>query len=431
MPLSIQGETAVPGDKSLSHRSLMFAAAAKGESRIRGILTGADCRSTAEVLRALGCDIPELDAGTELRIQSGGLAAWHAPAQPLDCGNSGTTVRLLMGLLAGRPFCATLTGDASLSNRPMRRITEPLLQMGADFDDYAHSDRLPITICGGPLRGIEYRSPKASAQIKSAVLLAGLSAGVPVAVLEPEKSRDHTEILLDHLGLTVGGEAREDGWFVTLDPNHDLQPIDIDVPGDPSSAAFLAALASLADSGEIRIEGVGLNPTRTGFFDALERMGGKLRYENRRATVGEPVGDLVVEAARLRGIQVGGAEIPAMIDELPLIACLGARAEGETVITGAEELRAKESDRISVVVRNLREIGVEAEERADGMVIRGSDAPLRGKIRVHHDHRIAMAFGVLSRLPNCDIEIDVPDVVDVSFPGYWHTLDGLIEGATA
>lgn len=425
--VKVEGVIRVPGDKSLSHRALMFGAVATGENRLRGLLPGADCRSTAAILRAMGNPIPELPAdGGEIRWISPGIEAWREPADLLDCGNSGTTARLIMGLLASRPFAATLSGDESLRSRPMRRITDPLSRMGASFRELDEPDRLPIEVRGGPLSGIEYRSPKASAQIKSAVLLAGFSAGVPVSVLEPERSRDHSERMLASLGCRIDEQAVDDGWKVALEPPEGPVPaLDMDVPGDPSSAAFPLALGLLADSGSLLIRDVGLNPTRTGFIDAVQRMGGKVELQNQRSSGGEPVGDIVVYPSTLRAIDVSGPEIPAMIDEIPMLACLAARADGETRIVEAEELRAKESDRITAIVSNLQAIGVDARELDDGLVVHGSDHPLRGRVRALHDHRIAMAFGILGTLPGNDISIDTPEVVDVSFPGYWDLLDQL------
>jgi 3-phosphoshikimate 1-carboxyvinyltransferase len=433
MSLSIDGDLTVPGDKSLTHRALMFAAAAHGESRLSGLLPGEDCRSTAAVLRSLGVPVPAIpEGGRELRIRSRGLGAWKAPDGELDCGNSGTTARLMMGLLSGRPFCSTLTGDPSLRSRPMRRVTDPLSEMGATVRELDRPDRLPLEICGGELRSIEHRSPRGSAQIKSAVLLAGISGGVEVSVWEPIRSRDHTERMLQALGVELHHHPREGGWFVRCcPPAADLPPLDMDVPGDPSSAAFLVALAALSTSGELRVRGVGINPTRTGFFDAVRRMGGTIRVEGERLTGGEPIGDLVVSGAPLRGITVAHGEVPAMIDELPVLACLAARAEGETRITGADELRAKESDRIVAMVENLRAIGVHAEELPDGLVVRGSDRPLRGQIRAHHDHRIAMAFGVLGAIPGNRITVDDPGVVAISYPGFWDTLREIGGGVAA
>lgn len=427
MKLHVSGDVTVPGDKSITHRALMFAAAAEGESRLRGLLPGADCQSTASVLRSLGCDVPVLPAdGAEIRVAGRGIAAWTAPVEALDCGNSGTTSRLMMGLLASRPFSATLTGDESLRGRPMRRITDPLAAMGARFREHGAPDRLPIEVIGGSLAGIDYRSPKASAQIKSAVLLGGLGAGVPVSVTEPGLSRDHTERMLTALGERVETSESGDAVTIRLTPSgRALPPLDMAVPGDPSSAAFLVALALLADEGELRIRNVCVNATRTGFFRLVERMGATIRFADERLAGGEPVADLLVSPAPLRGISVGGAEVPAAIDEIPMLAVLAARARGETRITGAGELRVKETDRIAALAQNLRAIGAEAEELEDGIVVRGSDRPLRGGIRAFHDHRIAMAFGVLGMRPENDIQVDDRAVVDVSFPGFWEMLDSL------
>ncbi|HEU4884306.1 MAG TPA: 3-phosphoshikimate 1-carboxyvinyltransferase [Longimicrobium sp.] len=428
--LHVTGDVLVPGDKSLTHRALMFSAAARGESRLRGLLPGADCRSTASVLRALGCDVPDLPAdGSEVRVHGRGIEAWRAPAGWLDCGNSGTTARLMMGLLASRPFASTLTGDDSLRGRPMRRITEPLARMGARFREAGAPGCLPIEVVGGPLRSIDYASPKASAQIKSAVLLAGLGAGVAVSVTEPMLSRDHTERILRALGETVETEDVDGGVRIHLRPSgRPLPPLELEVPGDPSSAAFLIALALLADDGELRIRNVCINPTRTGFFRLVERMGARIAMENARTAGGEPVADLVVGPTPLRAIDVGGDEVPDAIDEIPMLAVLAARAQGETRIIGAGELRVKETDRIAAVAGNLRAIGVEAEELEDGIVVRGTEGPLAGRVQAFHDHRIAMAFGVLGAQPGNAIEVDHPEVVDVSFPGFWDLLRRLSTG---
>ncbi len=427
MKLQIHGETRVPGDKSITHRALMFAALGQGESRLGGLLAGEDCRSTAAVLRALGCDVPDLPSdGAQIRVAGRGIAGLRAPAEVLDCGNSGTTARLMMGILASRPFAATLTGDDSLRARPMRRVTDPLREMGARFRETGEPNRLPVEVAGGPLRALDYASPAASAQVKSAVLLAGLTGGVAVSVTEPVQSRDHTERMLAAAGAEVAVGAVEGGWRVAL-PAHGraLAPLDLRVPGDPSSAAFLIALALLAGEGELVIRDVCVNPTRTGFFTIAERMGGRIELVNQRMEGGEPVADLVVRPAWLRGTEVGAAEVPAAVDEIPILAVLAARASGETRITGAGELRVKETDRLAAIAENLRALGADAEELEEGLVIRGSDRPLRGRVRAFGDHRIAMAFGVLGALPGNEVEIDDPEVVAVSFPGFFERLNTL------
>jgi len=430
MTFRISDSVTVPGDKSITHRALMLAACAQGDSRLSRLLPGQDCRSTAAVLRALGCDVPEPPAdGGEIIVRGRGMDAWRAAAAPLDCGNSGTTARLMMGLLASRPFGSTLTGDASLRGRPMRRITEPLERMGARFRDLESPGRLPVEVTGGALTPLDYTSPKASAQIKSAVLLAGLGAEVPVSVTEPILSRDHTERMLASLGAPARFEHVEGGVRAVLGAwAGPLPPLELRVPGDPSSAAFLAALALLADTGELRITGVCANPTRTGFFTIARKMMGLVAWERGRSEGGEPVSDVVVRPSKLRAVTIGGEDIPAAIDEIPVLAVLAARAEGETRITGAGELRVKESDRIAAIVTALRAVGAQAEELEDGLVVVGSDHPLRGRVATHGDHRIAMAFGVLGALPGNEIEVDDPECAAVSYPRFWEVLRGLTGG---
>ena len=411
--MKVGGTIRVPGDKSISHRALIFAALADGESRICDILPSADVHSTAGVLAALGVPVPPLSA--DFTVVGRGPHAFTAPSANLDCGNSGTTARLVAGIAAALPFTSRFVGDASLSRRPMRRIAKPLREMGATVD-VAPNDGLPMTITGGPLHAIAWRSETASAQVKSAILLAGVAAGVEVTVHEPARSRDHTERLLTALGAAVAVT----GATVSLTPPGRLAPLRLRVPGDPSSAAFLTALAVLANHGALTLPDVCLNPTRTGFYAALERMGANVTLDQRESQGGEPVGAIVARASSLAGIDLGRDDVPSMIDELPLVACLAARAAGTTTIRGAEELRVKESDRIATVVANLRAIGVNADELPDGMCIEGSDRPLRGSINTHGDHRIAMAFGVLRALPNSDIAIDDIACVSVSYPEFWN-----------
>lgn len=413
----------VPGDKSISHRALMLAALARGRSRIRDILASADVQSTASVLRALGVDVPSLtgSGATDFVVEGRGFQGLRAANGTLDCGNSGTTARLMAGIAAGHPFASRFTGDASLSRRPMGRVARPLRAMGAQVTT-ADTERLPMTVVGGALRPLEWESDRASAQVKSAILLAGTVARVPVTVREPQRSRDHTERMLRASGASVVVS----GLSVTLQPPASLSPLDLAVPGDPSSAAFFAALAALASGGSLAMPGVGLNPTRTGFFATLRRMGAAVRFEDEREEGGEPVGTVIATgSASLHGVEVGGEEVPSMIDELPMLACLATRASGETVIRGAEELRVKESDRIAAVVENLRAIGADADELPDGMRVRGSDAPLRGAVRSHGDHRLAMAFGILGAVPGNHIDVDDRECAIVSFPRFWETLAGV------
>lgn len=415
--LRVTGTIRVPGDKSISHRALLLAALAEGESRVRDILPSADVHSTAGALRAMGVDIPELSADFVVR----GHGRLRPPIESLDCGNSGTTTRLLAGVVAGSGFTARFTGDASLSRRPMRRVQRPLEAMGARFTfEREEGDGLPMTVHGAALHGIDWVSDTASAQVKSAILLAGLAAGVEVSVAEPARSRDHTERMLAARGVRV----EVDVLGVRLHQPATLLPLDTTVPGDPSSAAFFAALAALANGGELRLTNVCVNSTRAGFLEVLRWMGAELEEVERRDEGGEPVATIRVAASgdRLHGVAVGGDIIPTLIDELPLLACLATRAAGETVIRDAAELRVKESDRITAVVENLRAIGAEAEELPDGMRITGTRALLHGRVRTHGDHRLAMAFGILGALPGNTIEIDDPDCVAVSYPGFWSDL---------
>jgi 3-phosphoshikimate 1-carboxyvinyltransferase len=408
---------AVPGDKSISHRALILAALGSGRSRIRGLLRSADIASTAGVLRALGVGVPALDA-PELLIEGVGLRGLRSPATPLDCGNSGTTARLLAGVIAGAGATARFTGDASLSARPMRRVAAPLEAMGARVELPAHGG-LPMTVHGAALHGITWRPEVASAQVKGAILLAGLVADVPVEVDEPAPTRDHTERMLRARGVDV----REDGTVVTLHPKARLDALDVTVPGDPSSAAFIAGLAAIGGTrGEIALEGVGVNPGRIGAFRVLQRMGARLDLAERRDEGGEPVATVVASSGPLRATTIAPEEVPSLIDELPLLACVAACAAGETRVTGAGELRVKESDRIRTVVGNLRAVGADADELPDGFVVRGISSPLRGSVATVGDHRIAMAFGILGARAGNAITVDDPSCADVSYPSFWHDL---------
>jgi 3-phosphoshikimate 1-carboxyvinyltransferase len=343
-----------------------------------------------------------------------------APDATLHCGNSGTTVRLLLGLLAAHRFSTRLTGDGSLRRRPMRRVTGPLVAMGATVTE-ATTDGLPLTITGHTLRGIEWQMPVPSAQIKSAILLAGMAGEVPVTLLEPAPSRDHTELMLRHFGF----EVRSAPGRVEFAPTGRLEPFEMQVPGDPSSAAFLLAATLLADSGEVRLSGVGCNASRLGFLGVLRRMGGAVAVEDLEVPFGEPIGTLVTSAASLRAVAVTPEEVPAMIDEIPILACLAARAAGISTFRGLAELRVKESDRLALLAENLRAVGVTAEAQGDDLRVEGTDAPLRGRVRTAGDHRIAMAFTVLGQGRGSRITIDDPECAAVSFPGFREALDGL------
>jgi len=405
----------VPGDKSISHRSLILASLADGESRIRGILDADDIRSTASVLRSLGAKIPPLS--DDMRVVGVGLRGLTSPRQPVNCGNSGTTARLMAGVVAAHPFSATFEGDASLSRRPMTRVAEPLTYMGAQFD-FERGDGLPMTVHGVDLRSIDWDTGASSAQVKSAILLAGLVSGVEVRVTEKARSRDHTERMLRAMGVDV----ENDGSQVCLRPARRLAPLDIQVPADPSSAAFFVALASLASEGELTLTKVGLNPTRTGFLEAMKRMGAVIEESAAARKGEESTATLRVRPTALHGIRITEQEVPALIDELPLIACVAAGAGVDLEITGAAELRVKESDRINAVVQNLRAVGARAEELPDGLRISGPRRELSGTVDPRGDHRIAMAFGVLSAASGNRINILNPECVAVSYPGFWEDL---------
>ena len=413
--MKVSGSLRVPGDKSISHRALILGALGVGESRVTGILQSADVKSTAGVLRTLGADVPALSS--DMVVRGRGAKHLRQPERELDCGNSGTTTRLMAGVVAALPITATFCGDASLSRRPMRRIARPLEAMGARVELPPHSG-LPMTIHGGSLHDIDWESEVASAQVKSAILLAALVSGARARVAEPARSRDHTERML----AARGAQVHVDGTVVRIDAGSRIGALDVDVPGDPSSAAFFAGLAAVADSGTLRLDHVCVNETRTGFLEQLRRMGARVTEESRRLEGGEWVSDLVVSPGDLKGVVVGAADVPSMVDELPMLACLASRAQGETIITGAGELRVKESDRIAAVVANLRAIGADADELPDGMHIRGSSRPLRGRVTTHGDHRLAMAFGVLGAASGNAIDVDDRDCVAVSYPEFWRDL---------
>jgi 3-phosphoshikimate 1-carboxyvinyltransferase len=414
--MKVAGTVRAPGDKSITHRALLLAALGRGVSHVGGALTSLDARSSARVLRQLGAEISPLREGDVLAIK--GHGRFRAPDRTLDCGNSGTTTRLLLGLLAGHRFRATLTGDASLRRRPMRRVTVPLTEMGARFEERG-GDGLPLTVRGGKLRPIRYAMPVSSAQVKSSLMLAGMVGQVPVDLLEPNgRSRDHTERMLRALGFAVG---ERDGW-IEFRPGGRVEPFDIQVPGDPSSAAFLVGASVLAEGGELRIAGVGVNPTRTGFLRVLQRMGAQVALDTSDTSFGEPVADLIARPAALRRTEVTAGEIPGLIDEIPLLAVLASRAAGETVFRDVGELRVKESDRLGLIAGNIRAVGGKAAVRGDDLHVEGVESPPRGRVRTAADHRIAMAFAVLGTLPGARIAIDDMACAAVSFPRFPETL---------
>lgn len=410
----VSGVVRPPGDKSISHRVLMLAALAKGKSELSGLLTGDDVKSTARVLRQTGADVSSIREGVAVRVSHARRATHDVR---LYCGNSGTTARLMLGILAGQKLAATLTGDPSLRRRPMRRVTEPLKQMGARIQE--SGDGLPLTIHGGKLRGLTYTSPVASAQVKSAILFAGLTGRVPVTIREPYRSRDHTERLFAHLGL---GIHDHDGVIGYQPSAAGLPSFKIAVPGDPSSAAFMVGAAVLAGGGELTIENVGVNPTRTGFIAVLERMGAHVERVNLRDEGGEPVADLLVRPAQLRGTEVSAAEIPTLVDEVPVLAVLASRARGSTVFREVGELRVKESNRLELIAANLRAVGMNAEVQGNDLHVEGTDTPPRGRIETAKDHRLAMAFAVLGTVPRADVKLSERKSVAISYPDFFRDL---------
>ncbi len=426
-------ELRVPGDKSIAHRVLILSGLANGTSRLEGLPHSTDVASTVGSLRRLGVPIAG-DPPAPVVVQ--GPTRWIDPGGQLDCGNSGTTARLLTGLISGLGRGAELTGDASLRARPMDRVVYPLQAMGARIRYLADQDRLPIRIlprASGNLRSLRYRPRVSSAQVKSALLLAAVCSRVEVEINHVHGSRDHTERLLSEMGAPVGYCSDEDGQrahFAPDDWDGLLRPLELTVPGDVSSASFLVA-AALLGGREVRVSGVGLNPTRTGFLDVLHEMGCPVRALPTGHVAGEPVGDLVVRPASPRPFRFGGAMIPRLIDEIPMLAVLAATADGQSEFRGAGELRHKESDRLALLATNLRSIGVDCDELEDGLRIRGGEVPPAGLVRTAGDHRMAMAFGVLARLPGAALEIDDPECVNVSYPSFWRDLDRVLSPQSA
>lgn len=415
----LKGEITIPGDKSISHRSVMFGAIAKGTTEITNFLQGADCLSTISCFQKMGVHIENL--GERVVVYGNGLYGLKPPGETLDCGNSGTTTRLISGILSAQDFSVTLTGDSSIQKRPMKRIIDPLTQMGASITSIQGNGCAPLMICGKKLHGIHYTSPVASAQVKSAILLAGLYAEGETAVTEPFVSRNHTELMLGHFGA----EVKTKGTTASIFPARELYGCKVSVPGDISSAAFFLAAALIVPHSEILIKQVGINPTRSGIIKVCQDMGGKISLLNRHTQSGEPTADILVQHSRLHGTQIGGAVIPTLIDELPMLAAMACFAEGETVIRDAAELKVKESNRIEVMVRNLTAMGADVTETEDGMIIRGGK-PLHGTvIDSHMDHRIAMTFAVAGLRAEGETEILGAECVNISYPNFYQDLCSL------
>jgi 3-phosphoshikimate 1-carboxyvinyltransferase len=409
---SLIGCLRVPGDKSISHRSVIVGSLAEGTSRVSGLLEGEDVLATIAAFRALGVEISDPQDG-RLRIEGIGLRGLHEPRAPLDLGNSGTAMRLLAGALAAQPFDTILTGDASLRQRPMRRVAEPLNAMGAAITT-ADNGRPPLMIQGGrALHGIDYKMPVASAQVKSAILLAAMYASGTTVVNEPVPTRDHTERMLRAFGYEIETQGRR----VRLHGGGRLHACDITVPGDLSSAAFFLVGATIAKNADVLIEGVGVNPTRTGVLELLERMGARLELIPRGKAGGEPIADIRACSSALQGIVMGPDDVSRAIDEFPALFIAAACARGETVLRGAEELRVKESDRIAVMARGLSQLGIDAKERPDGIIIRGGVLS-GGNVQSFGDHRVAMAFAIAGLVAPEPIRVHDCKNVDTSFPGF-------------
>ena len=411
----LNGELTIPSDKSISHRSVMFGSLSLGTTTISNFLMGDDCLSTISCFRKLGIDI-EID-GTTVKVHGKGLHGLTPPSETLDCGNSGTTVRLISGILSGQNFTSTLTGDSSIQKRPMKRVITPLTQMGANIT--AKEDNFcPMTITPNALKGIFYNSPVASAQVKSSILLAGLYASSETTVDEPHISRDHTERML----AAFGADLKRDGTKVTISPCKELYATDITVPGDISSAAFFMVAGLITPNTTLTIKNVGINPTRRGILDVLLEMGGDISCYNEQTIGGEPVCDMCVKTSKLHGVTIGGATIPTLIDEIPALAVAAAFAEGRTTINDAKELRVKESDRIDAMYNELSKMGVHIIPKEDGMIIDGGYTLNGAELETYHDHRIAMSLAIAALNASSSSVLKNEECVSISFPNFFELI---------
>lgn len=416
---SLKGEITVPGDKSISHRGIMFGSIAKGTTEITGFLNSADCNSTMNCFQNMGINI-EKKADIVL-VHGKGLRGLSAPANPLDAGNSGTTVRLMSGILSGQNFSSVITGDASIQKRPMKRIMEPLSQMGANIHSVHDNNCAPLSITGSTLHGINYVSPTASAQVKSSILLAGLYADGKTTVTEPEISRNHSEIMLQAFGASLSAEGKS----VTISPAEDLFGQQVVVPGDISSAAYFIAAGLITPNSEILIKNVGINPTRDGILRVAKDMGGNITLLNEKTICGEKIADILVKSSDLKGIKISGSIIPTLIDELPVIAIMAACAQGTTTVKDAAELKVKECNRIDAVTLNLNAMGGDITATDDGFIINGGKTLNGRSIETYHDHRIAMSFAVASLVADGTTTILNPECVTISYPEFYEDLNSL------
>ena len=416
----LKGSFELIGDKSISHRAVMFSSISKGHNKISNFLMGEDCLSTISCFRKMGVDI-QID-GKDVYVKGNGLYGLKRPKEILDVGNSGTTIRLMMGILAGNKFDATLIGDNSIAKRPMKRVTDPLRLMGCNIEGKDDANYTPIKIYGGDLKAIDYHMPVASAQVKSALILASLYANDTSFIYEKVKSRNHTEIMLKSFGADINVENLK----ISVNPVNELFSQDIYVPGDISSAAFIIVSALITKGSEVIIKNVGLNETRTGIIDVVKNMNGNIEIINERLVGGELVGDLLVRYTKdLCATTIDKDIIPRLIDEIPVIAVLATQAEGTTIIKDAQELKVKESNRIKSMVENLKILGADVEELEDGMIIKGKSKLNGGKIKTFKDHRIAMAFSTLNLIYDEKIKLDDEDCINVSFPGYFDLIKSL------
>ncbi|MGG0655595.1 3-phosphoshikimate 1-carboxyvinyltransferase [Rummeliibacillus pycnus] len=418
---TLHGNITVPGDKSISHRSIMFGSIAEGRTTVSGFLLGDDCLSTIDCFRKLGVEI-ELD-GTNVEINSNGMGNWKEPIDVLYTGNSGTTTRLMLGLLAGSKIHSILNGDASIGKRPMKRVITPLREMGAQITGRMDGQYTPLAIKGSPLSAIEYTMPVASAQVKSAILLAGLQAEGNTIIHEKDVSRDHTERMLRQFGAEV---IVEDGT-VSYKGGQTLQATHVDVPGDISSAAFFLVAGAMAEDSEITLHNVGLNPTRTGIIDVLTAMGANMEIIVDNEEAAEPTGTIMIRTSDLEGVQINGDLIPRLIDEIPIIALLATKANGTTVIRDAAELKVKETDRITAVVDELKKLGANIEATDDGMIIHGGSELQGASLKTYGDHRIGMMGAIASLVSNGAVELDDPDCIAVSYPTFFEDIQKIIK----
>ncbi|MFK3958731.1 3-phosphoshikimate 1-carboxyvinyltransferase [Guptibacillus hwajinpoensis] len=420
---SLKGTVTIPGDKSISHRAIMFGSIAKGTTRITNFLPGADCLSTISCFKQMGVQIEQ--DGASVVVEGKGIDGLREPSELLDVGNSGTTFRLMMGLLAGRPFHSVLAGDESIAKRPMNRVTVPLSQMGAAIDGRENGTFAPIAIRGGNLSGITYDSPVASAQVKSGILLAGLQADGVTTVTETHRSRNHTENMLEGFGVKV----KRDGLSVSVEGGQHLTATNVEVPGDISSAAFFLVAGAIVPNSTLTLLNVGINETRSGILDVLEQMGASLSIKNKRVVNQEEVADLTISTSDLSGTTIEGEMIPRLIDELPVIALLATQANGKTVIRNAEELKVKETNRIDAVVEALQTLGASVTGTPDGMVIEGPTRLHGGQVSSLGDHRIGMMLAVAGCITEGSVQLELPEAIKVSYPDFFEHLKQLRAGS--